>query len=156
MPNGIIPNTLYRKDLITIKIIHLIERGRTEISTKSELEKFSIGSIISYTNHQGHLKMGGFITKFANEYFIYVAYDLTTRYRARYVNIDKMWVGDIYKVKNDIISLAPASQEITNYPVTVGGIVIHYAPNKFQMKRFVCTERYQLLIGWYNYFIKKN
>lgn len=155
MPRTIYPpHTIYKKDVIAVKISDLIERGRKEITSRAELEKFPIGSLISYTNHENHFKYGGFITKFSNDYFIYITFDFTTRYRARYKNISKMWVGNVHTVRNDIISLAPSEQEKTNFPVAVGDIIVYYGTNKFQMKRFMITDRHKILLNWYNYFGK--
>src|SRR5262245_40366681 len=87
------------------KIVSFIENGRKEITTKKQLEKYPVGSLISYINKANVFKLGGFILKFSDDYFIYIKPDFQTKIRARYKNIKKMWVGDVYKVKNDLISL---------------------------------------------------
>lgn len=145
------------KDVLNAKILTLIEHGRVEISSKEELEKYPIGSLISYTKHNNNdLTQGGFVTKFSDGYFIYITLDFSKKYRARYAHIDKMWVGDIYKVRNDIVSLSETTQKKTNIPVKIGDIIIYYAANNFDYKRFVGTNRYKNALAWYNYFVNNN
>lgn len=145
--------TISRKDTINAKISGFLENGRIEISSKKELEKFPIGSVISYTNKFDQLKSGGFIIKFSHDYFIFITPDFSTKYRVRYFNVSKMWVGDVYKIHNDIVSFAGTSQKKTNFSVTVNNIIVYYGSNTFDMKRFMSTQRYKNLINWHNYFI---
>ena len=63
-----------------------------------------------------------------------------------------MWVGDVYKVINDIISLAKPTQEPTKFPVKIGNNIVHYATNSFFIKRYMCSRKYKIMINWYNYF----
>lgn len=138
---------------IAAKIDTLIENGRKEITTKEELEKFPIGSLISYMNKNNIYKLGGFIIKFADEYFIYITPDFTTKYRVRYRNILKIWVGDVYSVTNDVVSLVKTKQKKTKFPVKIDNIVVYYAARLFDFKRFMNTERYRIMNNWFNYFV---
>ncbi|AKI81609.1 hypothetical protein [Acanthamoeba castellanii mimivirus] len=142
------------KAVLAAKISNLKEHGRKEITSKEKLEKFPIGSIVSYTNKQDIYRTGGFITKFADEYFIYVTPDFQTKYRVKYKNVKKMWVGNVYKVKNDIISLSETTQKETNFPVKIGDTVIYYASKKFDKTRYMNTKKYKTLLNWYEYFHK--
>ncbi|AQN67877.1 hypothetical protein [Saudi moumouvirus] len=142
------------KARIEAKILGFIESGRKEITTKSQLEKYAIGSLISYTNNNNVFRLGGFLVKFADEYFIYITPDFETKYRVRYQNVKKMWVGDVYKTKNDLVSLIKASQEPTKYKVEIGNITVYYAKNSFDARRFKSTEKYKRMMTWYNYFNK--
>ena len=141
------------KDILKTKLDKLIENGRKEITSKEELEKFRIGSLISYMNINDNFKKGGFIIKFADEYFIYITPDFLTKYRVRYKNIKKMWVGDPFKVRNDVVSIVKTKQKKTNFPVQVGGITVYYAAKTFDKQRFMNTDKYNTMISWYNYFI---
>lgn len=142
-----------RKDALAVKIANFIEYGRKEIATKKELEKFPIGSLISYTNYKGNFKLGGFIIKFADDYFIYIAPDFTTKYRVRYKNVIKMWAGDVYTVINDIVSFTGTTQKKTKFPVELNNVIVYYGISNYDVKRFKCTERFKYMIGWYNYFV---
>lgn len=137
---------------MSAKIGTLIENGREEITTKEELQKYDRGSLISYLNKDDILKPGGFLVKKSNDYFIYITPDFTQKYRVRYKNVNKMWVGNPSLVKRDIISFAPSSQEITKFPVKIGDTVIYYARNGFQFRRYMSTSRFQTIIKWYEYF----
>ena len=143
----------YRKDALAAKINNFIKHGRKEITTQEELEKFPIGCIISYTNRNNHFKQGGFIIKFADEYFIYITHDFSTKYRVRYVNISKMWVGNVFKIRNDFISFTTTTQKKTKFPVELNGIIIYYGASSYDVTRFMNTDRYKNLFNWYKYFI---
>lgn len=140
------------KARIGAKIINLIENGRKEITTKEQLEKYEIGSLISYVNNADIFKSGGFIIKFADEYFIYITPDFKTKYRVRYINVKKMWIGNVYKIKNDLVSLSKSTQKPTKFEIKINNIIIHYARNSFDVKRFMSTEKYKRLIAWNEYF----
>ena len=141
--------------VIAAKIETMIEHGRIEVTTKKQLEKYPIGSLISYMNKNNEFKQGGFITKFSDEYFIYITPDFKTRYRVRYKNILKMWVGDVYTVTGDIISLAESTNEPTNFKVKIGNIVVYYAKDAFDAKRFSNTKKYKTMKAWFDFFNKK-
>lgn len=146
-------NKLNAQDIT--KINNLIERGRVEISTKKQLEKYQLGSPISYLNRNNIIKQGGYLYKFGDEWFIFITTDFSSKIRVRYKNVSKMWVGDVYKTNGDIVNLS-TKQSKTNFPVKIGDTVVHYAPNTFKMKRFMNTEKYQQMVKWYDYFINKN
>nr|AEX63348.1 hypothetical protein mv_R1146 [Moumouvirus Monve] len=145
-------NKTINKAVLATKISNLIEHGRVEITTKKELEQYDIGSLISYLNTKDEFKQGGYVTKITKEYFIYLTPDFETKYRVRFENIKKMWVGDVYKVKNDLVSLIKAPQKKTNFPVEVGNIVIYYASDNFDSKRFKNTKKYATMCKWYEIF----
>lgn len=142
-----------RKDFIKARISKMIKNGRKEITTKEELEEFSIGSLISYITNNNIFKPGGFIIDFADDYFIYITHDFLQKYRIRYINIKKMWAGDPFIVTNDIVSLVKSSQKKTNFPVKIGDITVYYGQKNFDKDRFRNTDKYQLYLKWYNYFI---
>jgi len=144
------------KATVAAKILNMIENGRKEITTKEELETFPIGSLISYSNTQNIFKSCGFITKFGNDYFIYITSDFTTKYRVRYKNVQKMWAGDIYTVKKDIVSLhKPSSKRKTNFKVFIDNHLVFYAQDNFAIKRFINTLKYKKMVLWYDYFNHK-
>lgn len=142
-----------RKDAIKIRIKKMIKNGRLEITSKEELEEFDIGSLISFMNNTGIFKLGGFITKFADDFFIYITPDLSQKYRVRYVNIQKMWVGNPFICRNDLVSIVKTNQTKTNFPVKIGNIIVYYAQKKFDMDRFRCTDKFEQYIKWYKYFV---
>lgn len=144
------------KDVLAAKILTLIEHGREEITDKKNLIKFPIGSLISFMSIRGKFYNGGFITDFHNDHFIYILPDYSKKYRAHYKKISTMWVGDVYKVTNDIVSLTKTVQNKSNFPVEVDGIIIYYAARSFDKKRYMNTTKYKNIIQWYNYFINKN
>ena len=91
-------------------------------------------------------RQGGFIIKFATDYFIYITPDFNTKYRARYSHIQKMWVGNVYQTKHDIVSIVPAENKKTNFPVNINNITIYYASKTLDIKRFQNTDKYKKII----------
>jgi hypothetical protein len=140
------------KASFALKIHTLIENGRKEITTKKQLEKFPIGSLISYLNNQNIFKFGGFIIKFAPDYFIFITSDFTTKYRARYSHIQKMWAGLVYQTRNDFASIVRTQQTKTKFPIIINNIIIYYASDTYDAKRYTYTEKYKRIIKWCEYF----
>ena len=130
----------------------MTENGRKEITTKKQLRKYDIGSLISYINKSNVFKLGGFITKFDDEYFVYVLPDFTTKYKVKYENVKKMWVGDVYNVTNDLVSLVKSTQPATKFEVKVNDIAVYYGKDSFDARRFKCTEKYKRMVAWNEYF----
>ena len=63
-----------------------------------------------------------------------------------------MWVGSVYKTKNDIVSIIKTTQDKTKFPVIVNDIVIYYATRPFDSDRFKFTDKYKKIIQWCQYF----
>jgi len=136
------------KSLVEAKIKSMIKNGREEITTIDELKKFPIGSLISYMNKSGIYKSGGFIWKITDDNFIYLNLETDQKFRAQIKNVDKMWVGSVYDVKNDIVSLIQSTKNKTSFPVIINDIVVYYAKNSFDFNRYVCTQKYKLMKKW--------
>jgi len=138
--------------VLLAKIARLKKNGRKEITTKEALEKFPIGSLISYMNKSGIFKTAGFICKLSDDYFIYLSADFSKKYRVRYKNVLKMWVGDVYKTSNDIVSIVPSTNKKTKLVAEIGKIPVYYTTNRNTLNRFMHTEKYQRMIKWYEIF----
>jgi len=144
---------MINKAYIAVKIKGFIENGRQEVTTKKELEKYPIGSLVSYLTKDGVLRTAGFITKFMNDYFQYMKPEFGKKYRARYNLISKIFVGDVYKTHNDIVSISPPPKsKKTNFPVKINGIVVYYGQKTFDQQRFMETDKYKRIIKWVEYF----
>lgn len=142
---------LTRENKATIK--KLLIYGRSEISSKEELEKCSIGSPVSYVTKSEKFKDGGFLYKFRNNYFIYLTRDFKHKIRVRYTNINKMYVGNVYKTVGDVVSISPSNQPVTKYPTYIGDIIVNYAGSNQKSRRYTCTCRYERMVKWYNFFV---
>ncbi len=141
-----------QRDIALTSISRLIAYGREEITTKKELKKFAPGSPISYKNNDNIFKRGGFLIKITKEYFIYITPDFSQKYRVRFANVQKMWVGDVYKLKKDLIYFTKTNRKKTNYPVKINGIDIYYGKNNFDRARFTNTHKYKRMMQWCDYF----
>ncbi|AHA45881.1 hypothetical protein HIRU_S975 [Hirudovirus strain Sangsue] len=140
------------KAAVASKVSTLLENGRKEIHTKTQLEKYPIGSLVSYFNKKGIFRSGGFIKKFGNDYFIYLTPEFDMSVRVRYKNIDKMFVGSVYETMNDVVSINPAPPKKSKYNVKIGDTIIYYEDNITLIKRFTHTKKYQRIKQWYDTF----
>ena len=140
------------RSLVEAKIDFLIENGRIEITSKAELEEHPIGSLISYMNNNNIFKSCGFLTKICDDYFIYIKPDFESKFKVRYDNIKKMWVGDVYKVKQDIVSITKSSKQETKYKVIIDDIVVYYANDKSDYRRYTHTQKYKTMVKWSEFF----
>ena len=146
-------NYTVRKDWASAKISTYLENGRVEITTKDKLEEYPPGSLISFIKKGNVLKVGGFLTKITDDYFTYITPDFQNKFRVKFSNVVKMWVGDVYSTTNDIVSLVKApKKKKTNFPVKVQNITVYYAKNNYDAKRFKGTEKYKIMLSWCEYF----
>lgn len=136
---------------IETKISYLISYCRKELTTRAQLEKFPIGSLISYTNKNGTFKYGGYLVRVKKDWFVFMEPDFTKKVRVRFINIDKMWVGDVFKVVGDKISFKTPDKE-TKHPVYVANHIVFYGGRKEDAIRFMVTQKYKNMIKWYEYF----
>ena len=136
------------KALIGARILTMIENGRTEVTTIKQLKKFPIGSLVSYINSSGIFNIGGFLLAIFDDSFSFVDLDFKIRYRVAINKIDKIWIGSVFKVRNDYVSICPSDKKATNFPAIIANIVIFYAPDNYALKRFISTQKYKLAVLW--------
>lgn len=140
------------KALMEAKIKQMIKNGRDEITTIDKLKKYPIGSLISYINKHGIYKSGGFLWKISDDNFIYLVLESKKKIRVRMKNVDKIWVGSVYDVKNDVVSIIPTDKLKTSKPVMIGDVPIYYAKDGYDYNRFTCTNKYKLMEKWQEVF----
>jgi hypothetical protein len=134
------------KDEVETKIISLIESECEEITTKDELETYKLGSLISYLTSSNVFKLGGLITIFKEEYFIYDKLNSSTRYRVRYCNIIKMWVGDFVKLKHKLTRLVNSASQTSHSKIDIDKIEIVYNGKLVDVKQSVGINKYNSII----------
>lgn len=137
---------------IPVKNAELLECGREAVMTKEQLETYPIGSSISYLNSSCEFQQGGFIIKYADEWFAFITPEFDLKVRVRYTNVLKMWVGNVFKTTDDIVSITRTKQKKTNFPVMIGNIPVFYGRKSYYAIRFRFTERYRRMADWHNYF----
>lgn len=139
---------------VVIKINTLLENGRKEITTIKQLKKFPIGSLISYMNLSDYFKIGGFLLEVFPDSFSFIDLDFKIRYRVDINKISKIWVGSVFQVTNDYVSILPTTQSPTNFPVVIANITVFYAKNTYAFKRYTLTQKYQTAMLWVQRFHK--
>ena len=150
--NNIIEPINKNKALIEAKIKLLMKNGRKQVTTIDKIKKFPIGSLISYMNKNGIFKSGGFLWKVCDDNFIYLVLDSNKKFRVRMKNVDKVWIGSVYDVENDLVSLIPTNKKKTSKPVIIGDVIVYYAKDTYDYNRFVCTNKYKMMEKWFNVF----
>ena len=63
-----------------------------------------------------------------------------------------MIVGNVYRVRHNLISLAPNREELTEYVVEVNCLEIYYAKSVQDMNDFKDINEYKILMTWMIYF----
>jgi hypothetical protein len=140
------------KALVEAKINTMIKNGRTQIKTIGQLKDFKKGSLISYMNTNKIYKSGGFVWKVNDDNFIYLNLDTGQKIRVKIENVEKMWVGSVFAVKNDIVSIVPTPNKKTTKPVMVNDVVVYYAKDSYDYNRYICTSKHKLMKKWSNIF----
>lgn len=135
--------------------ITFVEHGRKEITDdfKKQAEKFKIGSLIAYETTDGRYTKGGFITEFHPDYLVWIALDFERRYKIRYHNVKRMWLGDVFKVEGDYVGFKKPDN-VTNYEAKIGDYPIKYFKNNRTLSIFLASNKYQTMVKWHNFFIK--
>lgn len=149
---SIVSPRVQSKTGIRLKTDTLIENGRKEILTKKQLEKYPIGSLISYLNTHGVFRIGGYLKRFDDEYFVYTTVDFDKNIKVKYKCVSKMWVGSVYKCKNDVVSLIQCTNKKTKHYAKIGNITVYYTRDKNAIGRYLRTEKYQRMLKWYEKF----
>ena len=140
------------KSLVKAKIKSMKKNGRKEITTTTQLKKFPVGSLISYMNKKGEFRSGGYLWKCEEDNFIYISVKTKQKIRVKVKNVEKIWVGIVYNVKNDIISITASTKEKTNKPVLIGNVPVYYAKDNYDYNRYICTDKYKIMKKWYKTF----
>ncbi len=109
--------------------------------------------MISYTKPSKIFVKGGFVTEFGEDYFSYITLDFDKVNKVKYKDVLKMWVGSIFEIKNDWISLVPTTNPETKYQIKVAGYVIYNSLNTYNLLRYKTTIKYIRLIKWCEYFL---
>ena len=136
---------------IKVRINKLLSHGRVEITTRKELQKYPIGSLISHIDDHGIFKLGGYLCRVEKDSFVYKTLDFDQKIRARFDNIKKMWVGDVFEVTGDYISFKNTTPK-TNYPVSIGKYIVYYCKQNGDRDRYTVTNKYERMVKWHKYF----
>jgi hypothetical protein len=140
------------KAVLSAKIESMIKNGRKEITTKKQLEKFPIGSLISYFNNENIYRSGGYIKKFGDDYFVYLTSDFERNVRVRYKNVSKMFAGNVYETKNDVVSIVPSKAKKSKHFAKIGDTVVLYATTATLVTRYEHTQKYLRMKKWHELF----
>lgn len=142
------------KTRLATRINQLIENGRKEITTRKELCKYPIGSLISFKTVNNVYYSAGFLTRITknNDYFVFITYDFDKKYKVPFNNVSKMWVGSVYKTVNDFVSLVESESLKKKCNCVVDGIIVYSADDPFLISRFKNTQKYQRMIKWVERF----
>lgn len=130
----------------------LRENGRILISTKNELNKYPVGTLISYTNTSDIFFRGGYLIEIHNDSFVYLEPDFDKFHKVNFGDVNFMIVGIVSHVRNDLIDINPTNQKKTCYKVMIGDTVVYFAKSKNDKRKFMKTKLFERSTNWYNYF----
>jgi very-short-patch-repair endonuclease len=149
-------NPILGYNKLPAEVKHLINCGRVQVDNKEELENYPTGSLISYININNKFKSGGFFYRSSEDYFVYITPDYERKIRVRYNNIQSIWVGYVFSVKEDIVNIAQITQEKNKFPVEICDVIVYYAKNKTDKKRYMITQEFKVMMKWYEFFMEED
>ena len=148
-------------DLVQEKIQNLLNKGATVVENPTYLAledlKENLGKrlVISYILKNGSYRSGGFLTANSDYYFVILGGQITNRisFSVQYSNVKTLYVRVVNKknAKKPIKPIATTHPK-TPYGVKVGNIVVYYAKDNFDKRRFMNTQKYSNMLK----YIKKN
>jgi len=129
--------------LVQAKINKLLNSGRKEITTKKELEKFPLGSLVSYVTKDGLYRSGGFLRTIQDKYFALQGGNVVNpiSFSVQFNNISKMYIGSPVKLAN-------RTDKKTKFEVKINGKVVYYAKSNYDAKRFMGTQKYKRMVKY--------
>jgi hypothetical protein len=142
------------KSLVIGKINTMIENGRLSITNIDELRSFPIGSIVSYMSKDGMFYPGGFLVYVGKKHFKLLPdlFGETKIIRININNIETMYVGNVYEITGDVVSIKQSTNKITKHLVKIGDVVVYYGRDKIDKNRYMATKKYQKMLKWYALF----
>jgi hypothetical protein len=63
-----------------------------------------------------------------------------------------MWVGDVFKTRDDFVSIIQTDQPPTKHKAAFGDIVVYYDTNGYNLKRYKSSVKYKRMAAWWEYF----
>jgi|WetSurMetagenome_2_1015567.scaffolds.fasta_scaffold1316527_1 hypothetical protein len=123
---------------------NLLKNGYKKINTKDELLEEEKG-LITFIDKNNNFHKGGFITKISKDNLTWS--NLKTQNKIPFEDIKIMYVRSPLRLLN-------RTKKVTQYHAKIGGVIIYYAQDNFDLLRFKETNRYKKLLEWYNKYVK--
>lgn len=143
------------KKLIKAKIRELVdEKGATEIFNpkESDLENFNKGVLISYVTKDGKYRSGGFLTNYDDKYFVLLGgggFGPRISFSVQFKNVKAIYVRKPNKKNVDQpIKPTETTHYKTEYPVEIDGVVVYYARDNWDKRRFMNTKKYRNMLKY--------
>lgn len=141
------------KKLLKDKIAEMLEKGATEIHSpsKSDLENLDKGYYISYITKDGKYRSGGFLTYIdeGGKYFMLLGGGgriPRMGFSVQYENVRTLYVRKPVSRKDKVYKITPSTKPKTKWPVKIGRVVVYYAKDGWDEKRFKGTNKYQQML----------
>lgn len=147
------------QSLIEEKIKALLDKGALEIKnpkyTDIENAKEQLGKrlLISYILKDGKYRSGGFLTANSDYYFVLLGGQIDNKisFSIQYMNVDTIYIRKVNK-KNATkpIKPVPTLHLKTRFPVKIDDIVVYYAKDNFDRRRFMDTQKYSNMKNYHS------
>jgi hypothetical protein len=139
--------------LVQEKINRLLKLGATVIENPkySDIEdvKEKLGKrlIISYILKDGKYRSGGFLTANSDYYFALLGGQIGAKisFSVQYSNVKTIYVRKITKKP---VKPVQTEHPKTKYPIKVGKIVVYYARDNYDRRRFMNTQKYAQMLKY--------
>jgi hypothetical protein len=107
--------------------------------------------VISYILKEGQYRSGGFLTANSDYYFVILGGQINNKisFSVQYSNVQTIYVRKVAKRNdNKPIKPIPTLHSKTKYPVKVGKIIVYYAKDNFDRRRFMNTKKYSNMLKY--------
>lgn len=130
------------------KMKEMIDNGRKIIHSKEELQRYPLGTLVSYVTNSGLYRSGGFLKSLQDEYFTLQGgtFAMPISFPVQYKNIQEMYVGVPIRLLNR------NKDKKTKFKVKLGKKTVYYAKDNYDVKRFMKTKRYKDMAAWHELY----
>jgi len=153
------------KNLVQEKIEKLLNDGATKIENpdykkmSSLYDKIGKRLFISYITKDGQYRSGGFLTGISEYYFVVLGGQINNKisFSVQYSNVKELYAKQIQSHQSTTpIKPIKTKKPKTKFPVKINNIVVYYAKDNYDRRRFKQTNKYKRMIKYIEKKKKKN
>jgi hypothetical protein len=144
------------KKKLDMKLMKMKEQGRVivegdEDEMIKEMENFPKHVHICYVTKENQYRCGGFLRKLVNnekeQYFVLFVPDKRLSFPVQFKNVKSLYIKAIQRKG---VEITPTDKPETKFPVKLGDIVVYYAKDAYDRRRFMTTEKFKNMEKHFN------
>lgn len=138
-----------------MKIMKMKEQGRTLVEgdvdeIKKELLNFPKHIHVSYVTKDNMYRAGGFLRKIDEKenYFVLWVPDKKISFPVQFKNVKQLWIKTVQRKATES-KIEPTEKPATKFPVEIGDVVVYYAKDSYDRRRYMTTQKYKSMMATY-------